>query len=138
MQLLSWREQPHRLACCLALLGLAMATNDVAAEPGKSRYETRTIHHPDGIGKFYMEREIARVMTYHGASWLDRPEREKEEEPSKLLPKLNIKAGDAVADIGAGSGYYTMKLAELVGPEGKVYAVDIQKEMLAIIRKKMR
>jgi len=108
------------------------------SEPFRPRYETRQFHHPDGIGKFYMDREIARVMTYHGASWLDRPEREKEEEPSKLLPKLNIKPGAAVVDIGAGSGYYTMRLAELVGDEGKVYAVDIQKEMLAIIRKKMR
>lgn len=113
-----------------------------AAEPAKprvakDRYEMRDDHDPDGIGKFYMGREIAQVMTYHGASWLDRPEREREEHASKLLPDLKIKPGDVVVDLGAGSGFYTFKLAALVGEKGKVYAVDIQKEMLDIIRKRM-
>ena len=85
-----------------------------------------------------MGREIALVMSHLGANWLERPEREKEEHTSKLLPPLKIKPGDVVADIGAGSGYYTMKLAELVGPKGKVYAVDIQPEMLAIIKNRMK
>src|SRR6202022_1380745 len=67
----------------------------------------------------------------------ERPEREKKKPTSKLLPPLKIKPGDVVADIGAGSGYYTMKLAELVGPRGKVFAVDIQPEMLALIKKRM-
>lgn len=101
------------------------------------RYEFRKDHDPDGLGKFYMGREIAQVMTYHGASWLDRPEREKEEHASKLLPPLKVKPGDVVVDLGAGSGYYTFKLAELVGERGKVYAVDIQKEMLAIIKNRV-
>jgi ubiquinone/menaquinone biosynthesis C-methylase UbiE len=103
----------------------------------KPRYETKKDHDPDGIGKFYLGREIAYVMGHQGASWLDRPEREKEEAPSKLLPALKIKQGDAVADIGAGSGYYTLMAAKHVGPKGKVYAVDIQPEMLDIIKKKM-
>ncbi len=102
------------------------------------RYETRRDHDPDGIGKFYMGREIAHVMSFHGAGWLDRPEREKEEHVSKLLPPLKIKAGDHVADIGAGSGYHSLKLAEVVGEKGKVYATDIQPEMLDIIRGKMK
>ena len=85
-----------------------------------------------------MGREIAPVMGHLAADWLERPEREKEEQTSKLLPPLKIKPGDVVADIGAGSGYYTMKLAELVGPKGKVYAVDIQPEMLAIIKNRMK
>ncbi len=94
--------------------------------------------HPDGIGKFYMGREIAKVMSFHGASWLDRPEREKEEEPSNLHKALNIKAGDKVADIGAGSGYHSFRMSKHVGKKGKVYAVDIQPEMLAIIKRRMK
>jgi len=103
----------------------------------KDRYETRKDHDPDGIGKFYQGREIAQVMSYHGADWLERPEREKEEHASKLLPPLKIKPGEAVVDMGAGSGYYTFRLAQIVGDKGKVYAVDIQPEMLAIIKKRM-
>jgi len=104
----------------------------------KPRYETRKEHDPDGIGKFYMGREIAQVMSHFGAGWLDRPEREKEENSSKLLPPLKIKPGSTVADIGAGSGYHSLRLAEIVGPKGKVLANDIQPEMLKIIRKKMK
>src|SRR5205085_5643820 len=102
----------------------------------KPLYEFREDHDPHGTGKFYMGREIALVMSHQGAGWLERPEREKEEHTSKLLPPLKIKPGDVVADIGAGSGYYTMKLAELVGRKGKVYAVDIQPEMLALVKKR--
>lgn len=108
-------------------------------EPAKKKlYEVRKDHDPNGTGKFYLGREIALVMSHLGANWLERPEREKEEHTSKLLPPLKIKPGDVVADIGAGSGYYTMKLAELVGDKGKVYAVDIQPEMLAIIKNRMK
>lgn len=123
----------HVSAVTISLLLAAFCSGQEAA-----RYEFRADHHPDGIGKFYMGREIAHVMTYHGASWLDRPEREKEEAPNKLLPALDIKPGQSVADIGAGSGYHTMRLAELVGARGMVYAVDIQKEMLYIIERKRR
>jgi uncharacterized protein (TIGR03067 family) len=107
-----------------------------AAPP--SRYETRSEHDPNGIGKFYMGREIAQVMGHEAAGWLDRPEREKEEEPTKLLDALPLKKGDVVADIGAGSGYYTFRLADRVGPKGKVLAVDIQEEMLTLIRQRMK
>src|SRR5947207_9166377 len=106
--------------------------------PQDSRYEIRKEHDPDGIGKFYLGREIAQVMSHHGAPWLERPEREKEEHTSKLLPPLKIKAGDSVVDMGAGSGYYTFRLLDFVGSKGKVYAVDIQPEMLAIIRGRMK
>jgi ubiquinone/menaquinone biosynthesis C-methylase UbiE len=106
--------------------------------PKDSRYELRKEHDPDGIGKFYMGREIAQVMSHFGASWLERPEREKEEHTSKLLPPLKMKPGDSVVDMGAGSGYYTFKLADIVGAKGKVFAVDIQPEMLDIIRKRMK
>lgn len=87
----------------------------------------------DGIGKSYMDRPIAAVMSYHGASWLERPEREQEEGTDKLIKMLNLKPTDVVADIGAGSGYFTFRIAPLV-PQGKVYATDIQVEMLDIIK----
>ncbi|HVJ83422.1 MAG TPA: class I SAM-dependent methyltransferase [Planctomycetia bacterium] len=97
------------------------------------RYETRELHDPDGTGKFYMGREIAQVMGHQGAAWLDRPEREEEEQPKLLLKSLKLKEGDVVADIGAGSGYYSFRMAPLVGKKGKVLAVEIQQEMLDMI-----
>ena len=120
---------------CLAIAATSWAQEEKSTQ---SRYETRTEHDPYGTGKFYMGREIAHVMSYEGASWLERPEREREERVSKLMPSLNIKPGEVVVDLGAGSGFHTMKLAKLVGPKGKVYAVDIQKEMLAIIGKRLK
>lgn len=106
--------------------------------PERPRYEYRKDHDPNGIGKFYMGREIAQVMGHQAADWLDRPEREAEEAPSMLLRALKIKPGMALVDLGAGSGYLTFPMARLTGPTGKVYAVDIQPEMLEIIRKKMK
>ena len=84
---------------------------------------------PDGIGKFYMNREIAHVMGHQAAGWLERPERNDEEATEKLLPLLGIKPTDVVADIGAGTGYFSFRMAA-AAPKGKVYAVDIQQEML--------
>jgi ubiquinone/menaquinone biosynthesis C-methylase UbiE len=101
-------------------------------------YETRADHDPNGIGKFYMGREIAQVMGHEAAEWLDRPEREKEENPAKLMEILPLKPGDVVADVGAGSGYYTFRLAEKVGAKGKVLAVDIQQEMLDLIKQRSK
>lgn len=118
----------------------APADEPPAKAPPKKRdrpkYETRKDHDPDGIGKFYLGREIAHVMGYQGAGWLERPERVKEEEPAKLLKALDVKPGMVVADIGAGSGYHTFRLAPLVGDTGKVIAVDIQPQMLKMIRDK--
>lgn len=102
----------------------------------KPRYEHRRIHDPDGIGKFYMGREIAQVMGHLGAGWLERPERDQEEEPAKLLRALKLKEGDHVADIGAGTGYFTMPMARIVGATGRIYAVEIQPEMLSIIKRR--
>jgi len=107
-----------------------------AADP--PRYETRADHDPNGTGTFYMGREIALVMGHQAAGWLDRPEREKEEQPAKLFDALKLKPGEVVADVGAGSGYLTFRIAERVKPTGKVFAVDIQPEMLALIRDRAR
>ncbi len=133
----------NRLLFLLAsLVGPVLATPAALAdEPPKREppmYETRTNHDPNGIGKFYMGREIAHVMGYQGASWLERPERVKEEEPEKLLKALDLKPGMVVADIGAGSGYHSFRMAPLVGPKGKVIASDIQAEMLKLIEAKAK
>ena len=122
-----------RLLFTMLLFGSCAA----AAEP-PSRYETRKDHDPNGIGVFYMGREIAQVMGHQGIGWLERPEREKEEEPAKLIELLKLKEGMVVADVGAGSGYHSFRMSEKVGPKGKVLAVDIQKEMLDAIRKKAK
>jgi ubiquinone/menaquinone biosynthesis C-methylase UbiE len=79
-------------------------------------------------------RKIAPVMGSGGASWLDRNERESEEHPDQALDALNLKRGMVVADVGAGTGYMSLKMAKLVGPSGKVYAEDIQPEMLRMLR----
>ncbi len=124
---------------CLAISAPALpGAPPQATGEAAPRYETRKDHDPDGIGKFYMGREIAQVMGHLAAEWLERPEREQEERPSKLLDALQIRPGDAVADIGAGSGYLTFRLARRTGPKGKVFAVDIQPEMLALIRQRMK
>ena len=83
----------------------------------------------DGIGKFYEGREIAHVMGHLGASWLERPEREREERTDLLLDALDLKPTDVVADIGAGTGFFTFLMANQV-PKGNVLAVDIQPEMI--------
>ena len=83
-------------------------------------------------------RQIAGVMSAAGSSWLDRPEREEEEQPDKALEAIGIRRGMAVADVGAGSGFMSFKMAKLVGPSGKVYANDIQPEMLEILSTRAR
>ena len=82
-------------------------------------------------------RVIAPVMGYEGAEWLDRPERESEEQPSKAIKALGIKPGQVVADVGAGSGYYTVRLAKQVGANGRVYATDVQPEMIVLLQRRL-
>jgi ubiquinone/menaquinone biosynthesis C-methylase UbiE len=82
-------------------------------------------------------RRIAAVMGIGGADWLVRPEREQEEAPDAALDAIGIVAGSNVADIGAGAGYFTWRLASRVGSSGKVYATDLQPEMLELLRRNM-
>src|SRR3954465_9043217 len=122
----------------LFLLGLLLPIHSACkAQTNQSdagHYEIRKDHDPDGIGKWYMGREIAHVMGHQAADWLERPEREQEEQPSKLIEilKQRIKPDQVFADIGAGTGFYSFRLAPLV-PKGKVLAVDIQQEMLDLL-----
>lgn len=124
-------------AVSLALLTGVHAQENAPPTTGP-RYEFRKEHDPDGIGKFYLGREIAWVMGHQAAGWLERPEREQEEAPSKLHEVLRVKPGQSVADVGAGSGYHTFRLSERVGPTGKVYAVDLQPEMLALLGRRAK
>jgi len=113
-------------------LFLVLTTNFLYAQEG--RYEFKKGAY-DGIGKWYMQREISHVMGYQGMSWLERDEREKEENTSTLLKNMKISDTDDIADIGAGSGYHVFKLADMA-TAGTIYAVDIQDEMLAAMRSK--
>lgn len=118
------------------LVLLLSAVAGRAADDVTSRYEQREASR-DGIGRFYMGREIAQVMGHLGAPWLERAERIDEERPDLLHPLLSLKPGMAVADIGAGTGYHSWRMAEKVGPQGRVYAVDIQPEMLSLLATNM-
>ncbi len=113
--------------CC------ASAFAQVALQPQAPRYQKIPVS-ADGIGKLFMGREIAGVMGWQGAAWLEREEREKEERTDLLLKELALKPGMVVADIGAGTGYLTRRMAKIVGPKTTVYAQDVQPEMLKLIK----
>jgi len=87
----------------------------------------------DGIGKRYMGREISAVMGWQGAAWLEREEREREERTDLLLAALALQPGMVVADIGAGTGYLSRRMAPAVVPGGKIWAVDVQPEMIGLL-----
>jgi SAM-dependent methyltransferase len=118
-----------------ALTAACAAANATAEEPTYTSKEPSR----DGTGKVYMGREIAQTVSSHAISWLERRDREGEERPSLVMENLGLDPGDVVADIGAGSGYFSFLMAPLV-PQGKVLAVDIQQEMLDFVegRKKLK
>ena len=134
------------IAAAFALAGQLQSANAapvfLGAQPQASspqpdaRYEVRAVHDPNGTGRFYMGREIAEVMGAGGITWLDRPEREDQEQPEEVIDAMGLHGGDVVADLGAGSGYFTFRLAAKVGSTGKVLAVDIQDEMLETLRQR--
>jgi precorrin-6B methylase 2 len=121
------------LASALAtLLALSMQSPLARTDANAARYE-RIAPSADGIGKRYMGREIAHIMGWQGAEWLERAEREKEERTDLLMTELKLGPGMAVADIGAGTGYIARRMARQVGPNGTVYAVDVQPEMIRML-----
>ncbi len=85
----------------------------------------------------YLGRRLAQPMSYLGADWLDRSDRDVVQQPEHVLDVLGVKAGQTVADVGCGSGYFTVPLARRVGATGRVYASDLQPEMLALLRTKL-
>lgn len=115
----------------------AFSENEKTVLRPEESYEFRAVHDRDGIGKFYLGREIAHVMGHQAADWLERPEREAEEKTDLLVESVKLRPGDAVADIGCGTGYLSRKLAKKVGAKGVVFGEDIQQEMLDILVKKM-
>ena len=130
-------QQKYVAGLAVAIVAIALLTNftytPVAiAQDTPSYYREKAIHNPDGIGKYYMNREIAGVMGHQAMMWLERPSRVTEEKPDLTVEELDLKPDDVVADIGAGTGYFSFRMAQQV-PEGKVYAVDIQPEMLDAI-----
>ena len=122
-----------RLRAVLAVGLVLLASLSLAQD---AHYQTRADHDPDGTGRFYMGREIAEVMGPGGMEWLDRSSREQEEKSSEVLRVLALHPGELVADLGAGSGYFTFPMAQAVAPSGRVYAVDVQPEMLARLRER--
>ena len=114
------------LLCCLSNLWADEKKKEIYQKGERTK---------DGIGKYYMGREISQVMGHLGAGWLERPKREQEERTDLLMKNMQLSKSDQVADIGAGSGYFSFRISPLV-PEGKVHAVDISPQMLGIIRAK--
>lgn len=131
------------VALVVAAVGMAscerfstpMATQLQPGSESQAAYG-RTSPSPDGIGKTYMGREIARVMGHRGAGWLERSGRATSELPGRVVEAMNLQPSDVVVDLGAGTGYFTFRIAPEV-PRGTVYAVDIQPEMLQLIRQKI-
>jgi len=101
-----------------------------AHPPDSAGYETRPPRDPSGIGRYYLGRQIAHVMGHEGADWLERSDRREEEGTDVLLKELQLKPTDVVADLGAGTGFFSFRMAPLV-PKGQVLAEDIQPEMIA-------
>lgn len=143
------RVYPKPIKVILGIAGALFLLNHTATMPsGESQSETSstrpasTVYQKrtrsrNGIGKFYMGREISKVMGHQGAEWLERPERQQEEMPNLLVELLKLKEGDVVADIGIGTGYIARKISPKIGETGTIYGVEIQQEMLDILAEKM-
>lgn len=118
--------------CVIVLFALLLNASNAIAD-GKVMYE---FYPPsaEGTGKVYMGREIAHIMGYQGAAWLERENREKEERTDVLIKSLNLQKGMIIADVGAGTGYLSRRMADSVGKSGAVYATDVQPEMIAKLK----
>ena len=129
---LAFKPSQFLLCFCILVFNIshALADNKAATKPVYQQYPATA----DGIGKVYMGREIAQIMGYQGAAWLERESREAEERTDILLRALNLKKGMVVADIGAGTGYLSRRMADSVGLQGTVYAVDVQSEMIGKLK----
>ncbi len=120
----------HLYIFCLLFAGLYAPTAKIQLNDTTYTYKKAT---PDGKGKFYKGREIAQVMSFEGADWLERNSRPQEENTGLAISKLPITTNSVVADIGAGTGYYTFRIAAKA-PQGKVYAVEIQDDAIKYLK----
>ncbi|MFN5376101.1 MAG: class I SAM-dependent methyltransferase [Chitinophagaceae bacterium] len=118
------------------LLFTAVALFSFLSSNGQERYTIKK-GDPNGINKWYMGRQIAYVMSHWGIDWLERPERQFEENSTLLLKNLNLKSGMQIADIGAGSGYYSSLISKRIG-NGKVYAVDVEPQMILFLNERIK
>jgi precorrin-6B methylase 2 len=116
------------------LFTLLLAANLTLAQQASPPGYISTPASPDGIGKRYMDREISGVMGWQGASWLEREKREREERTDLLLDALALQPGMVIADVGAGTGYLSRRMAPLVMPGGKIIALDLQPEMVNMLQ----
>ena len=121
-----------RVVALIALVLSSCSTATTATSDNRSRYESLAQASPGGTGVFYLGREIAKTVSPRTVDWMERPAREEEQRPDLLVENLKLEPDDVVADIGAGSGYFTFRLSPLV-PEGRVLAVDVQQGMLDLI-----
>ena len=119
-----------------ALLFITIAIVSFLVSSGQEKYIIKG-GDPNGINKWYMGRQIAYVMSHWGIDWLERPERQFEENSALLLKNLNLKSGMQIADIGAGSGYYTSLMSKRIG-NGKVYAVDVEPQMILFLNERIK
>lgn len=118
----------HLCSTLMLLLTAATAASQEAATPADEQLPPAP--------ETYMGRRIARTMHYAAAQWLTRESRNREEEPAKLMAAIDLELGQTVCDLGCGNGFYSLKLAKEVGPQGTVWAVDIQPEMLELLRER--
>lgn len=123
-----------RLTTAFLILCLSAIHVTAQESPG---YEFAPNRSQGGTGKFYMGREISLIMGHQGAGWLERPERIQQEMPDQVVTNMTLDPDHVVADIGAGTGYFSFRIARQV-PRGKVLAVDIQQEMLDLIEQRKR
>lgn len=126
-----------RLSLIVGLFASAALATE-SPRPPDAHYATKPTADRDGIGKVYFGREIAKVMGHQAAGWLERPTRQEEERTDLLLEALDLKPGMVVADVGAGSGYFSWRMAQKVAPDGKIFATDIQPEMLELLMAQMK
>lgn len=125
-----------RVTCPVLLIILLLTQSIQAGEVGapQCQYEPMRSGHPDGIQKRYCGRQIAQIMGWQGAEWLERPERKAEEGLDQLIDRLQLKLGMKIGDIGAGTGRLSVLMASRVQPDGQVWAVDLQAEMVGYLQ----
>jgi precorrin-6B methylase 2 len=125
----------RRLGVALFLALACGRKTEARLEP--AQLEPPVVVRTDGEG-WYLGRRIAPTMSYHGADWLVRPERQAEEDAARMLEELRLAPGMVACDVGAGNGYHTLEMAKAVRPGGRAIAVDIQPEMLTLLEERAK